>query len=62
MALHAELAKLEGATERNEGRFFKGTGYANFDGRDFMAVIRLYGADIAFFDQTWKPDDVVKVK
>jgi hypothetical protein len=32
------------------------------DGRDFMAVIRLYGADIAFFDQTWKPDDVVKVR
>ena len=32
------------------------------DGRDFMAVIRLYGADVAFFDQTWKPDDVVKVK
>ena len=32
------------------------------DGRDFLAVIRLYGADIAFFDQTWKPDDVVKVK
>jgi hypothetical protein len=31
-------------------------------GRDFMAVIRLYGADIAFFDQTWKPDDVVKIK
>ena len=32
------------------------------DGRAFMAVIRLYGADIAFFDQTWKPDDGVKVK
>ena len=31
-------------------------------GRDFMAVIRLYGADLAFFDQTWKPDDVVKIK
>ncbi len=31
-------------------------------GRDFMAVIRLYGADIEFFDQTWKPDDVVKLK
>jgi hypothetical protein len=31
-------------------------------GRDFMAVIRLYGADIEFFDQTWKPDDVVKIK
>jgi hypothetical protein len=31
------------------------------NGRDFMAVIRFYGADIEFFDQTWKPDDVVKV-
>jgi len=31
-------------------------------GRDFIAVIRLYGADLAFFDQTWKPDDVVKIK
>jgi hypothetical protein len=31
-------------------------------GRDFMAVIRLYGADIEFFDQTWTPDDVVKIK
>lgn len=44
----------------------EGTAESNWiqtvDGRDFMAVIRLYGADIAFFDQTWKPDDVVKVK
>ena len=32
------------------------------DGRDFMAVIRLYGADLDFFDQTWKPDDLVKIK
>jgi hypothetical protein len=31
-------------------------------GRDFMAVIRLYGTGIEFFDQTWKPDDVVKLK
>lgn len=31
-------------------------------GRDFIAVIRLYGSDIEFFDQTWKPDDIVKVK
>ena len=31
-------------------------------GRDFITVIRLYGADIPFFDQTWKPDDVVKIK
>jgi len=27
-----------------------------------MAVIRLYGADIELFDQTWKPADVVKIK
>jgi len=44
----------------------KGTKKTNWiqtvKGRDFMAVIRLYGADIAFFDQTWKPDDVVKLK
>lgn len=32
------------------------------EGRDFITVLRLYGADLAFFDQTWKPDDVVKVK
>ena len=32
------------------------------DGRDFLAVIRLYGSGIEFFDQTWKPDDVVKVE
>jgi hypothetical protein len=31
------------------------------DGRDFMAAIRLYGTEIEFFDQTWKPDDIVKV-
>ena len=30
--------------------------------RDFIVCIRLYGADLPFFDQTWKPDDVVKVK
>jgi hypothetical protein len=32
------------------------------DGRDFMAAIRLYGTEIEFFDQTWKPDDIVKIK
>ncbi len=32
------------------------------DGRDFLAVLRLYGAELAFFDQTWKPDDLVKVE
>ncbi|MDI3560447.1 DUF1254 domain-containing protein [Bradyrhizobium sp. Arg816] len=32
------------------------------EGRSFLATIRLYGTGVAFFDQTWKPDDVVKVK
>lgn len=31
-------------------------------GRDFMAVLRFYGAKTEFYDQTWKPDDVVKVE
>jgi len=31
-------------------------------GRDFMTVIRLYGTGIEFFDQTWKPDEIVKLK
>jgi len=31
-------------------------------GRDFLVALRLYGTGVEFFDQTWKPDDVVKVK
>lgn len=31
-------------------------------GRHFLAALRLYGTEVGFFDQTWKPDDVVKVK
>jgi len=30
-------------------------------GRNFLAAVRLYGTGVAFFDQSWKPDDVVKV-
>jgi hypothetical protein len=30
--------------------------------RAFLVTIRLYGTGTAFYDQTWKPDDVVKVK
>jgi hypothetical protein len=32
------------------------------EGRDFMVAVRLYGTEIDFFDQTWQPDDVVKLK
>jgi hypothetical protein len=31
-------------------------------GRNFIAALRLYGTGTEFFDQTWKPDDVVKTK
>ncbi|MEN0107644.1 MAG: DUF1214 domain-containing protein, partial [Pseudomonas sp.] len=31
-------------------------------GRNFLVALRLYGSEDAFYDQTWKPDDVVKVK
>ncbi|MBQ0822751.1 DUF1254 domain-containing protein [Microvirga sp. HBU67558] len=31
------------------------------NGRNFIATVRLYGTGAAFFDQSWKPDDVVKV-
>src|SRR5262249_3481984 len=30
-------------------------------GRNFLAALRLYGTGVEFFDQSWKPDDVVKV-
>jgi hypothetical protein len=32
------------------------------DGRDFLIAFRLYGAGVEFYDQSWKPDDVAKVK
>jgi hypothetical protein len=31
-------------------------------GRGYFNILRLYGPTQAYFDQTWKPDDIVKVK
>jgi hypothetical protein len=31
-------------------------------GRNFLVALRLYGTGVEFFDQSWKPGDVVKVK
>jgi hypothetical protein len=31
-------------------------------GRNFLVAVRLYGTGVEFFDQTWKPDDVVKIR
>lgn len=47
-------SKPEGVAEKNW--------IQTVEGRDFITVIRLYGADVGFFDQTWKPDDVVKIQ
>jgi hypothetical protein len=30
--------------------------------RNFLVALRLYGTGVEFFDQSWKPDDVVKVR
>lgn len=30
-------------------------------GRNFVACVRLYGTAAAFYDQTWRPDDLVRV-
>jgi len=32
------------------------------DGRAFLVALRLYGTETEFYDQTWKPDDVVKIE
>ena len=41
-----------------------GTPASNFiktiPGRGLLVVVRLYGTAVEFFDQTWKPDDVIK--
>ena len=29
--------------------------------RNFLVALRLYGSGVEFYDQTWKPDDVVKI-
>lgn len=31
-------------------------------GRNFLVALRLYGTATEFYDQTWKPDDVVKIE
>jgi len=31
-------------------------------GRDFLVALRLYGAEDPFYDQTWKPDDIVRIR
>lgn len=47
-------AKPDGVDDKN---FIK-----TVEGRDFMFVIRCYGTPLSFLDQTWKPDNLVKIK
>ena len=46
--------KPEGVSEKNW--------IQSIPGRAQMVAIRLYGAGTEFYDQTWRPDDIVKVK
>ncbi len=34
----------------------------SIEGRDMLTGLRIYGSGVEFFDQTWKPDDLVKLK
>ena len=34
---------------------------ATVPGRGFFTILRLYGPDLPYFDETWKPHDLVKV-
>jgi hypothetical protein len=47
-------ARPDGVAETN---FIK-----TVEGRAFLVCFRLYGADLAFYDQAWKLNDVVRVK
>ena len=46
-----------GPTSPGEGKNW----LATVPGKGFFMNLRLYGPTKAFFDQTWKPDDLVKV-
>ena len=35
---------------------------ATIPGKGYFVILRLYGPRRAFFDQTWKPGDIEKVK
>ena len=52
--LYFSPTKAKGVNEKNWMQTLKG--------RAYMITIRLYGSAVEFYDQTWRPDDVVKVK
>jgi hypothetical protein len=52
--LYFGVTKPDGAPESNW--------IQTLSGRPFLAGLRIYGSGVEFFDQTWKPDDVVKLQ
>lgn len=52
--LYFGAEKPKGAPESNWIQTIKG--------RSFLVALRLYGTGVEFYDQTWKPDDVVKLE
>jgi len=59
------VQNADGSTDLYLGPKSPGAGknwLATIPGKGFFVILRLYGPKKAFFDQTWRPDDIVKVK
>ena len=58
------IQNSDGSTDIYFGPKSPGTGknwIATVPGRGWFTLLRLYGPTKAFFDQTWKPDDIKKI-
>jgi hypothetical protein len=58
-------ANADGSTDIYVGPRSPGDGknwLATVPDKGFFVILRLYGPTKAFYEQTWKPDDIVKVK
>jgi len=59
------IRNSDGSTDIYFGAKSPGAGknwIATMPGRGWFTLLRLYGPTKAFFDQTWKPDDIKKIQ
>ena len=59
------MQNADGTTEIYYGPKSPGAGknwLATIPSKGFFTILRLYGPKKAFFDKTWRPDDIQKVK